>query len=144
MTPTEQEVRVVDPVTGGTKGQKEERFDLIPPDAMRALARHYGVGCRKYNDRNWEKGYKWGLSVGALQRHLHAWLTGESYDLETGTHHMICVAWHAFTLFVYEVRGLGTNDVKVNSPNSWWQIDEEPSVSDVAEAIRRYYTNPTK
>ena len=46
------EVRVVDPVTGGEKGAKLARFDLIPPEATWALAEHYGKGCAKYSDRN--------------------------------------------------------------------------------------------
>lgn len=106
------EVRVVDPTTGGAKGSKLARFDLIPAEAMWALAEHYGKGGSKYEDRNWERGYKWGLCVAALQRHLHQWLLGESYDQETGTHHLIAVAWHAFALFTFELRGLGTDDVR--------------------------------
>ena len=39
---------------------------------------------KKYADRNWEKGYAWGLSVAALRRHLAEWLKGESIDPETG------------------------------------------------------------
>lgn len=106
------ETRVVDPITGGEKGQKLARFDLIPNEFELALANHYGIGCRKYSDRNWEKGYAWSLSVAALRRHLSAWLGGESYDQETGSHHLIAVAWHAAALFVFELRGLGTDDVR--------------------------------
>lgn len=106
------EVRVVDPKTGGEKGQKIERFDLIPNEFEQALARHYGVGCSKYQDRNWEKGYAWGLSVGALRRHLAAWLAGESIDKETGSNHLIAVAWHAIALYIFELRGIGTDNVR--------------------------------
>jgi glutamine cyclotransferase len=63
------ETRVVDPLTGGEKGSKIERFDLIPEEMETGLARHYGEGAKKYADRNWEKGYKWGLSYAALRRH---------------------------------------------------------------------------
>lgn len=118
---------VIDPITGGKKGQKIERFDLIPPEAMAALAKHYGVGCQKYEDRNWEKGYKWGLSVGAIGRHLNQWLQGESYDQETGGHHLIAVAWHAFALFTFEVRGLGKDDVRCKRSNSSVSGAAEPS-----------------
>jgi hypothetical protein len=106
------EVRVVDPTTGGEKGSKEERFDLIPNEFERALALHYGKGARKYADRNWERGYKWSLSVAALRRHLSAWLDGESLDAETGSSHLIAVAWHACALFIFELRGLGTDDIR--------------------------------
>lgn len=106
------EIRVVDPTTGGEKGSKIERFDLIPNEFERALATHYGVGARKYADRNWERGYKWSLSVAALRRHLAAWIDGEDCDPETGSNHLIAVAWHAIALFIFQIRRLGTDDVR--------------------------------
>lgn len=42
-----QEIRSVSS-TGAEKGTKLERFDLIPDIPLRMLARHYGVGARKY------------------------------------------------------------------------------------------------
>ena len=65
------EIRMVDPVTGGEKGSKEARFDLIPGDTLEDIARHYGRGSLKYADWNWLKGYKWSLSFAAMMR--HAW-----------------------------------------------------------------------
>ncbi len=107
------EVRVVDTVTGGEKGSKLARFDLIPPEALWALAEVYGRGARKYADRNWERGYAWGLSIAALERHLSLWKSGETFDNGeggTGAHHLSQVAWHAFTLFTFQLFGLGTDD----------------------------------
>lgn len=106
-----EEIRIVDPTTGGEKGQKIERFDLIPVEFERALATHYGVGARKYEDRNWERGYKWSLSVGALRRHVAAWLDGEFVDPETGSNHLIAAAWHCIALFIFQTRGIGTDDI---------------------------------
>ena len=88
------EVRVVDPTTGAEKGMKLARFSLIPPGFVWALAEHYGQGAKKYADRNWEKGYKWSLSVDASQRHLHQWLQGEDNDQETGSSHLFAATWH--------------------------------------------------
>lgn len=110
--PKDIEVRVVDPTTGGEKGSKITRFDLIPPEFEDALARHYGAGAKKYADRNWERGYKWGLSLRAARTHLNQWQLGEKLDEETGTHHLICAIWHLIALYVFELRGLGTNDLK--------------------------------
>lgn len=104
------ETRVVDPKTGGEKGSKLARFGLIPWDALWALAEHYGRGSRKYADHNWLRGYKYSLSFDALMRHAQAWWGGEEMDAETGSSHMIAVAWHAFALFVFRKRGLGTDD----------------------------------
>ena len=48
--------------------------------------------------RNWEKGYEWHKSFAALNRHLWAYWDGEDIDKETGSPHIIAVAWHAFAL----------------------------------------------
>ena len=111
----EVEVRNIDPETGGEKGTKLARFSLIPPEFLWALAEHYGLGARKYADRNWERGYNWSLSIDALERHLNQWKMGEIYDLETGGHHLIAVAWHACALFIYQLRGKGTDDIRPSS-----------------------------
>lgn len=87
--------------TGGQKGVKDERFDLIPIDALTQLARHYGVGARKYDDNQWRKGYEWSKSYAALLRHLTQWWGGEDTDEETGSSHLVAVAWHAFTLLTF-------------------------------------------
>jgi len=95
------EVRTTDPKTGGQKGSKLERFDLIPAEPLEELARVYGRGAAKYSDNNWMKGYKWGLSFAALMRHAWKFWRGESRD-ELGNSHMACVAWHALTLMWFE------------------------------------------
>lgn len=87
--------------TGGEKGTKDERFDLIPVGALSALALHYGMGARKYDDNQWRKGYEWSKSYAALQRHSNAFWNGEDFDEETGSNHMAAVAWHAFTLLTF-------------------------------------------
>lgn len=112
VTTSSGEVRVVDPVTGGEKGMKLARFSLIPSGFVWALAEHYGQGAKKYADRNWEKGYKWSLSVDASQRHLHQWLQGEDNDPETGSSHLIAAAWHLCALWFFHKYGKGTNDIR--------------------------------
>ncbi len=107
------ETRIVDPSTGGEKGSKLQRYDLIPPEALEALSEVYGRGALKYADRNWEKGYAWGLSYAALMRHLEAWRKGQSVDPETGAYHLMQVAWHAIALFTFELRNLGTDDLRL-------------------------------
>ena len=92
------EVRVVDKDTGGEKGSKLARFDLLPADPLRQLAEHYGKGALKYDARNWERGYAWSLTYAALQRHANAFWSGEDIDPDSGSHHMVAVAWHALAL----------------------------------------------
>ena len=118
----QREIRVVDKRTGGEKGSKLARFSLIPGEFVWALAEHFGIGARKYADRSWERGYAWSLTLDALERHLNKLKMGQWLDLHepgcapgctdhTETPHIIAVAWHACALFIFKVRGLGTNDI---------------------------------
>lgn len=113
--------------TGGQKGVKIERFDLIPIGPLTHLARHYGAGARKYDDHQWRKGYEWSKGIAALLRHFTKFMAGEDYDIcanepnackftdadgnqidwavpgkicfnHTGNHHLDGVMWHAFSL----------------------------------------------
>lgn len=104
------EVRVIDPETGGQKGQKPERFDLMPFDALEEVARVYGKGAEKYEDDNWLRGYRWRLSLGALLRHVARFMVGEDRDPETGCMHLAHAAWHCLTLITFYKRGLGKDD----------------------------------
>lgn len=89
---------------------QKARYDLIPPEAIEALAQLYSIGAVKYGDRNWEQGMKWGRVFAAMMRHAWAWFRGEKYDQTDGQHHLIAVAWNAFSLYTYETRGLGLDD----------------------------------
>jgi dATP/dGTP diphosphohydrolase, N-terminal/Domain of unknown function (DUF4406) len=95
------EIRITDPDTGGQKGQKQARFDLIPATPLWLIAEHYGKGAEKYDDRNWERGYAWSLAYGAMQRHLNAWWSGEDLDPETGSNHLTAAAWHCLALLEF-------------------------------------------
>lgn len=106
------EVRITSD-TGGMKGQKDYRYDLIPAEPLESLAHHYGKGAKKYAPNNWKKGYAWSLSYAALMRHLQAWWMGERIDPETGSHHLTAVVWHAFALMWFEYKGVGTDDRQV-------------------------------
>lgn len=89
--------------TGGQKGTKPARYDLIPADALRIVAELYGFGATKYDDHNWRKGYDWSLSFAALQRHAWQFWNGEDNDAETGLPHMASVAFHALALIEFMV-----------------------------------------
>ncbi|WP_099021223.1 dATP/dGTP diphosphohydrolase domain-containing protein [Mycolicibacterium palauense] len=91
------EVRTVSE-SGGEKGSKLARFDLIPPTVLWELAEHYGRGAEKYEDDNWRRGYDWKYSYAAVQRHLNAFWAGEDIDPETGSKHVVSAAWHCFAL----------------------------------------------
>lgn len=101
--------------TGGQKGVKSERFDLIPPGPLTELARLYGRGALKYDDHNWMRGYEWSKSYAAMQRHANLFWGGEDLDVcepdcppdclnHTGLPHLAAVAWHAFALLEFTKR----------------------------------------
>src|SRR5437899_885084 len=90
---------------------KLERYDLVPWDAMDKVAAVYGFGCQKYADRNWEKGYKWGWSLGALVRHVAKFATGEWLDPESKLPHLAHAAWHCLAIIAFHDRKKGENDI---------------------------------
>lgn len=99
----DEEVRVVNASTGGEKGQKLARFDLIPVGPLWQVAELYGQGATKYEDRNWEKGYDWSLSYAALMRHATLFWGGEDADPKDGNSHLASVVFHALALMDYIV-----------------------------------------
>lgn len=127
------ETRVTDPDTGAQKGGKLERYDLIPVEPLRQVAEHYGIGARKYEDRNWERGYEWSLSYAALQRHAQAFWGGEDIDPETGTSHMCAVVFHALALLEFQA----TNASKDNRPKEWPTYTHEPQGGEAMAEIKR-------
>lgn len=95
------EVRVTNEVTGGQKGQKDIRYDLIPVQSLKAVAKVYGYGCKVYSANNWRRGYDWSLSQAALLRHYFAFADGEMNDPESGLPHLAHAAFHIFALLEY-------------------------------------------
>lgn len=104
--------------TGGVKGVKPERYDLIPVGALAQVARLYGAGARKYQDHNWAKGYEWSKSYAAMQRHANAFWGGEDIDEEMGLPHLASVVFHALTLltFMEEQRDYDDRRTTVRGP----------------------------
>src|SRR5690606_17909863 len=106
------------------EGRKDDndkvRMELLPPEPLFAIAKVLTFGAQKYDDRNWEKGLRWGPLFGAVMRHLWAWRGGKGpttrsflfgdLDDETSYSHL----WHAgcclFFLISYEERGSGEDD----------------------------------
>lgn len=95
---------------GRKNDEKKPRWELIPSEALEALAQLYGTGALKYGDNNWRGGMRWGRVFRALCSHAWAWWRGEKFDPEDGQHHLIAVAWNAFTLYMYELKTAGTDD----------------------------------
>lgn len=110
--------------TGGEKGVKLARYDLLPTGPLEELASRFGLGALKYDHRNWERGYEWSKSYGALQRHAQAFWAGQDDDdlgeeayraagLDPedfkvdgripGSAHLAAVAFHALALLEWSI-----------------------------------------
>jgi hypothetical protein len=112
-------------LTGGQKGVKLSRHDLIPVKSLQLLAEHFGKGAKKYDAHNWRRGYEWSKSYNAMRRHMDAFWAGYELDVcsnepdaclhehsekglwagepdtcwnHTGSHHIVAVMWHATVL----------------------------------------------
>ena len=109
-TATDGETRVVDPVTGGAKGQKLCEMGAVDPMALAEVGKVAGYGSIKYARYNFAAGYKWSLSYDALQRHLMAFWGGEDKDPESGFYHLAHAGWHCLALLYFSMRGRGTDD----------------------------------
>jgi hypothetical protein len=86
------------------------RWDLFPWDAGEEVVKVLNFGATKYEDRNWEKGIKYGRVFGATVRHLWSWfhsrLKGEDgTDPETGLSHLAHAGCCVLFLLAYELRG---------------------------------------
>lgn len=111
------------------------RFDLVPHDALEAVAVHFTIGALKYAPRNWEKGFDWMSVYASMLRHLVAWAGGQDYDVGpngehgpypdnpeidmkwTGSPHIVCILWNAMVLTTFHLRNTGTDDRVVTLPN---------------------------
>lgn len=79
----------------------KSRVDLIDPNFILALGDHYQRGAKKYAERNWEKGMLFSRCYASAQRHLLAFWSGEDTDAETGTLHVVAVAWNMAAIHHY-------------------------------------------
>jgi hypothetical protein len=104
----EGEVRTTS-ATGGQKGVKLARYDLIPPEALKLVAEHYGKGAEKYAVHNWRKGFEWSKSYASLQRHAQDFWAGEELD-EEGLNNLAAVVFHALTLLTFTQEQPGYDD----------------------------------
>lgn len=91
----------------------KRRFDLIPPDAMAALADLFTIGAQKYAERNWERGMAYSKVIASLDRHWNDFKAGIDRDPETGCLHITHVVWNAMALLTFKLRGIGIDDRKV-------------------------------
>lgn len=63
------------------------RFELIPIKAYKLAAQIMTGGASKYNENNWT-GLKASRIIGAANRHINYFLSGQDIDSDSGQHHL--------------------------------------------------------
>jgi hypothetical protein len=125
-------------------GLKPRRYDLIPPQALRRLAEHYGNGAKKYLDWNWAKGFPYSVCQDKLMSHLERWREGW-----TDEDHLAAVAFWTFALMYFEEMGRGELDdrflpgrIEVPVQGSVG-VGNEPSATEVSPEVALKYSEST-
>lgn len=80
----------------------KNRVDLLSTVALEKIARVMTFGATKYGDNNWRKGIAWSRVIGALMRHIFAYVRGENTDPETGLSHLAHAGCCVLFLLEYE------------------------------------------
>jgi len=106
-------------ITSQVKSEDRCATDVIlAQDSSRSVEKNgqeeHLPGCPALNvdtsHRNWEKGYSFGLSIAALERHVSKFKQNIDIDSDDNLHHMAHVVFHALALIAFQKRGIGTDD----------------------------------
>ena len=93
-------------LTQGAKlDQGKARWDLMSPYALEAIADVVTFGSVKYDDRNWEKGIKYGRLFAATMRHLWGFWRHKDYDPESALHSLAHAGCDIMFLLHYVITG---------------------------------------
>ena len=102
--------RVVADGGGLRKNEGKPPLELVPPEAIWAIARVLRHGAEKYAARNWERGMNWTICYACAMRHLLKWMEGQPVDEESGLSHLDHALTNLAFLVAYERRQAGTDD----------------------------------
>lgn len=86
------------------------RLDLLPSEALEAVAGVLAYGASKYSEFNWRKGMLWRKLLGSTLRHLFQWARGQDLDAESGLNHLAHASCDALMLLTYVVTVTGEDN----------------------------------
>ena len=94
--------------TGAVRDMHEGkgRCDLLPPNALLRLARHFEEGALKYSDRNWEAGIPTHSFIDSGLRHIFKYMAGEKDE-----DHLIAAVWNLVCLVETEIKRPEMQDI---------------------------------
>lgn len=100
---------------------------LVPPSATHYLATAFADGASKYGPYNWrDSGVSAMVYIGAMKRHIDAWLDGENVSQDAGVHHLAHAA--ACAAIILDAQSVGT------------LVDDRPPTG-AASALQLEYNN---
>lgn len=123
--------RLLDFAAGVKYDVDKPNMSLLSSVAIEELTKVLDFGAKKYAAHNWRNGISTTRLVSAALRHTFSFLRGETYDPETGLHHMA----HAMCccMFIIELHStkpeLDDRYVIVSAPPEGPAVPEVPDVN---------------
>lgn len=98
--------------TGARRNSSENkgRFDLLPVEAITALAKRFEYGAKLHGDNNWKKGIPNASLYDSALRHLFQALNGE-----TDEDHLSSCLWNVSVLIYNREHNLGDEDDEIQN-----------------------------
>ena len=121
--------------------QGKGRCDLLPPNALLRLARHFETGSLKYGDRNWELGIPCHSFADSGMRHLLKYMAGN-----TDEDHLIAAIWNLTCLAETEELRPEMQDIpsRLNYGSEKVQFKQRAQYSDYLEDAEKVMKSFTK
>jgi hypothetical protein len=89
--------------------QDKIRYTLLPPRALREVARIYTFGASHYGPWNWHRGLKYSRLLDAAQRHIEEFRLGEKFSEHTQggkpIHHLASAIFSLLAILEFELEG---------------------------------------
>ena len=85
-------------------------LSLLPTGAKRGVAKAFMYGASKYGRYNYMKGMEWCRLIGAIDRHISAFNTGQDLDEESGLCHLYHAGASIMMLIEFYEQGVGTDN----------------------------------
>lgn len=94
------------------KNSGKPEISQLDPQFLLAIAEHMTKSSKKYPKYNWALGQEFHTPYDSLQRHLMAFMSGEDFDPESGTSHIISAA--ANLMIMYRSFLINQNNLELN------------------------------
>ena len=75
------------------------RYDLLPIECLKRLAKHYTKGAKKYDENNWKKGIPTNRFEESTWRHWAQYLLGEIEE-----DHLSAIVFNVFGIMFNEIK----------------------------------------